>query len=158
MFKIHWKSFVSFVLLMTALSTVVVQYGVDAQFRGYPLPFLTIESGIADKASFGWRIPNLLLSLGLCAGGATAALAASNLRVAARDWLFAGLGVMVVIGVATYTLWHSVNSPITRADTLERAMAVSTTIRHLLGAGALASGVCFFVFFLRRPPTIRRAE
>lgn len=158
MFKAHWKLFIGFVVLMTVLSTIVVRYGVDAQFRGYPLPFLAIESGIGDKTSVGWRIPNLLLSLALCVTAATTALAASRLHVAARNWLFAGLGVAIIIGIIIYSLWHSVDSPIARADALDRAITVSTAMRHFLAVGTLASAVCFFVFLLKMSPTTGRVE
>ena len=158
MFKTHWKAFIGFVVLMTALSTVVVQYGVDVQFRGYPLPFLTIESGIGNKPYLGWRVFNLLLSLGLCATAATTALAASRLRVAARKWLLAGLGLAAIIGVTAYCLWNSVDAPITRPDSLNHAVTVSAAMRHLLAVGTLASAVCFFVFFLKTLLRIRSVE
>ena len=158
MIKAHWKSFISFVAVMMVLSSMVVKYGIDAQFRGYPLPFLSIESGIGDKTSFGWSIPNLLVALGLCMAAASAALAASRQRVAARNWLFAGLGVALVIGVTAFSLWHSVGSPITDADELDRAAIVSTAIRHLLAAGTLTSAVCFFVYFLKKLPNTERVE
>lgn len=158
MFKAHWKLFIGFVVLMTSLSTMVVRYGVDAQFRGYPLPFLAIESSIGDKTSFGWRVPNLLLSLALCVAAATAALAASRLHVAARNWFFAGLGASIVIGITAYSLWHSVDTPIVRADALDRAMAVSKVMRHFLALGTLVSAGCFLVFFLKLFPATGRGE
>ena len=158
MLKAHWKVFIGFVVFMTAFSTIVVRYGADAQFRGYPLPFLAIESGIGDKTSFAWRVPNLLLSLVLCAAAATTALAASRLHVAARNWFFAGLGMSIVIGITAYSLWHSVGSPIAGADALDRARAVSTAMRHFLALGTLASAVCFFVFLLKRSPITERVE
>lgn len=158
MFKAHWRAFIGFVVLMTALSTIIVQYGVDAQFRGYPLPFLTIELGIGDKPYLGWRVFNLLLSLGLCATAATTALAASRLRVAARKWLLAGLGLVALIGVTAICLWNSVDAQITRANSLNYAVTVSAAMRHLLALGTLTSAVCFFVFFLKSPLRIRSVD
>lgn len=149
MLKVHWRYLIGFVVLMTALSAIVVRHGVDVQFRGYPLPFLTIESGIGGRTSFGWRIPNFLLSLGLYVTAATVAFASSRLHVAAKNWFIAGLGVLMVIGVTTYFIWHSVDNPIERADALDHAVTVSTVMRHFLALGTLGSAVCFLVFFLR---------
>ena len=136
---------------MTALSTVVVQYGIDAQFRGYPLPFLTIGSSLSDfnKSTLEWRIPNLLLSLALCLTAAIAGLIASRMRVPSKTWFYVGLGVIAAVGIIAYRLWHSIASPITGPDALERAMLVSAIMRHLLAIGALISAACLFVSFLR---------
>jgi hypothetical protein len=157
MFKTHWKSFIGFVILMMALSIIIVQYGVDAQFRGYPLPFLSIHS-IGYGTSVRWHIPNFLLSLGVSVTASTVALAVSGLRVAARDWLVAGLGVTLVIGAAVFFLWHSVESPFTGADAFEHAASVSTLMRHLMATGTLVSAVCFFVFFLKASSAKRPVE
>lgn len=158
MFKPHLKLLIGFVVLMTALSTVVVRYGVDAQFRGYPLPFVAIESGVRNEISVGWRVPNLLLSLALCLSVAIGAVAASRLSVATRNWFFLGLGLLLGIVITACSLGYSVSEPIANADALQRAIRLSTVMRHCLAIGTLASAACFFVCLLKLFPATQPAK
>lgn len=150
MFKENWRCFLTFVVLVTTLSTVIVQYSVDAQFRGYPLPFLTIHSGLGGNGSFGWHLPNLILSVLLCATAASTAYRLSRTRASAEKWLLLGLGLIVAFGATACCLWFSIARPIVGEDMQRRALAVDTWLRHLLAIGGLASLVCLFVFFLKK--------
>jgi hypothetical protein len=145
----NWIRIFVFTVITTGLSILMVQYGVDFQTRGYPLPFLHIGTGMGDTVYFSWEIPNLLLSLGVFLAVAIFSLTISRFRVAAKCWVWSGIGVALATVVACYCLWCSVKTPIEGIEAWNHAIHVSIAIRHLLAIGTLISAVCFFVFFLK---------
>jgi hypothetical protein len=150
MFKEYWKFCIGFVVLVTMLSIFIVRHGIDAQVRGYPLPFVTISSGLEFKPSLGWNIWNLLISIVFYMAVAVTALGASRMSaVPAKAWLWGGLAVLLMSGVAAYWMWRGISSPITRADIMDRATSTAIAIRHLVAIGVLTSVACFFVCCLK---------